>query len=149
MTNDMDLVVAVLPHRAREFFQIFDSSGFYCPPAEVLEQEFRTRGQFNILHHDTGVKVDCIVLKDTPFNREEFGRRQRVPFTETQDADLARPEDVILSKLQFYKEGGSEKHLTDIRGILRVSAAQIDEAYVDRWAKQLHLEIEWQKAASS
>jgi hypothetical protein len=149
MTNDMDLVVAVLPHRAREFFQIFDSSGFYCPPVEVLEKEFRARGQFNLLHHDTGVKVDCIVLKDTPFNHEEFRRRQRVPFTETQDASLARPEDVILSKLQFYKEGGSEKHLADIRGILRVSADQIDRTYLERWAEQLRLETEWRKATSS
>jgi len=145
MTNDMDVVIAVLPHRAHEFFQMFHSSGFYCPPVEVLEQEFRVRGQFNLLHDDTGVRVDCIVLKDAPFSCEEFRRRQRVPFTETQDASLARPEDVILGKLQYYKEGKSEKHLTDIRGILRVSADQIDRAYLDGWTERLHLEAEWLK----
>ncbi len=149
MTNDMDVVIAVLPPRAREFFQLFDSSGFYCPPNEVLESELQTRGQFNLLHHETGVKIDCIVLKDDPFHREEFRRRQRVPLRESQDASFARPEDVILSKLQFYGEGGLDKHLTDIRGILQVSAEDIDATYVEAWVKKLGLEQEWAKAKST
>ena len=31
---------------------------------------------------------------------------------------VAPPEYVILRKLSFYQEGGSEKHVRDIRGVL-------------------------------
>ena len=34
----------------------------------------------------------------------------------------ARPEDLIISKMLYYREGGSEKHLRDITGMLKVSA---------------------------
>ena len=57
---------------------------------------------------------------------------------------IAAPEDVILSKMGSYREGGSEKHLRDITGVLRVSGAQLDRDYVDRWARQLGLTEVWQ-----
>jgi hypothetical protein len=36
-------------------------------------------------------------------------------------------------------EGGSEKHLRDIAGILRVSASRLDQAYIDEWVTRLEL----------
>ena len=55
----------------------------------------------------------------------------------------ARPEDVILAKMQYYREGGSEKHLRDITGILKVSGEDVDRAYVNKWAEQLNLKEIW------
>lgn len=46
--------------------------------------------------------------------------------------------------MQFYREGGSEKHLRDITGILKVSADDVDRDYVTRWAGSLGLEDIWQ-----
>ena len=143
LTDDMDIVIAVLPQRACEFFRAFDATGFYCPPVEVLENELRQRGQFNLLHQDTGVKIDCIVLKEDRFSREEFRGRQRRPFSATQEANLARPEDVILAKLQYYKMGQSEKHLRDIRGMLRVSGDKFDFTYLTDWVNELELHEQW------
>lgn len=45
---------------------------------------------------------------------------------------IAPPEYVIARKLEYYTEGGSEKHLRDIEGILAVSAAAIDSVALER-----------------
>ena len=60
-----------------------------------------------------------------------------------------RPEDepwskLTLGKLWYYREGGSEKHLRDIAGIMQVSGDEIDTRYIDHWAHELGLAQEWQ-----
>jgi hypothetical protein len=51
---------------------------------------------------------------------------------------------VILGKLLYYAEGGSEKRLRDITGILRVGDELVDRQYVAHWARQLRVEEVWQ-----
>ena len=41
---------------------------------------------------------------------------------------VAPPEYVIVRKLQFYHEGGSEKHLRDISAMLRNAALGLNQA---------------------
>jgi hypothetical protein len=130
------------------FCDAFGRIGFYCPPAEVVFDELKRQGQFNLLHEETGVKIDCILLKNHPFSREEFSRRQQRPFTESLQASVARPEDVILKKLEFHKVGGSEKHLQNVRAMLRVSGDEIDFPYLEQWVKELDLGPEWDSARS-
>jgi hypothetical protein len=50
---------------------------------------------------------------------------------------------VIVKKMEFYREGGSEKHLRDITGILRISGDEIDREYISRWAANLGLTDIW------
>jgi hypothetical protein len=57
---------------------------------------------------------------------------------------LAPPEYVILRKLEYYREGSSEKHLSDIVGMLEVSSAQIDFEELKTRIKECALEREWQ-----
>ena len=56
---------------------------------------------------------------------------------------FAAPEDVILKKLEYFREGGSEKHLRDCVGILKVQAGQTDDAYLAHWVTRLGLDAEW------
>lgn len=142
-TNDFDFVIAVASSKLEDFHRAFSESGFYAPDVGVMLEEFRRHGQFNLLHNDTGIKVDCIVVKMTAFSREEFERRQPRQVTATCTATVARPEDVILGKLNYYRMGESEKHLHDIRGMLRISGAEIDLDYIRRWVKELGLEQQW------
>ena len=44
------------------------------------------------------------------------------------EVPIASPEQIILQKLRFRPSGASERHLRDIRGILRVMAGAIDIA---------------------
>ena len=56
---------------------------------------------------------------------------------------IAPREYVILKKLEYYREGHSEKHLLDIRGMLDVSGDGIDQAILQDYIKRMHLEDEW------
>ena len=55
---------------------------------------------------------------------------------------------VILGKLWYFSEGGGDRHLRDIAGILRVTGDGVDRAEVERWATKLgYLEIRRQIVA--
>ena len=56
---------------------------------------------------------------------------------------VAPPEYVIVRKLEYYREGGSEKHLRDIRSMLAVSADQLERVALDEWIGRRGLGPEW------
>lgn len=45
--------------------------------------------------------------------------------------------------MEYYREGGSEKHLRDIAGIMKISSGEIDERYIGEWADRLGLREVW------
>lgn len=143
LTHGMDLVVDVLPSDATKIEKLFPSEIYYCPPLEVLKPEINHRGQFNLIHHESGLKVDFIIRKQSPHALEEFGRRRLTPFWGEQRVFVASPEDVIIKKLEYYREGGSEKHLKDIRGIL--CETELDKSYLSHWIEELALEKQWRQ----
>jgi hypothetical protein len=51
------------------------------------------------------------------------------------------PEDTVLRKLLWYLDGGSvsDRQWRDVVEVLRVSAAELDRAYLAAWAKRLDL----------
>lgn len=140
MTHDMDLVIDILPEDAKKIETLFPLEEFYCPPIEVLNSEIIQRGQFNLIHQYTGIKIDIMIRKNTDHAKTEFDRRQKVPFWDNNEVYLATPEDVIIKKLSFYRESGSEKHLKDIRGIMTES--EVEKEYLYRWIKKLSLSPE-------
>ena len=60
------------------------------------------------------------------------------------DGFVSSPEDVIIGKMLYYREGGSEKHLRDITGIIKTSSSEVDLEYISRWAEDLRLSDIWQ-----
>lgn len=52
---------------------------------------------------------------------------------------------MILGKLMYYCEGGSEKHLRDIAGIMKRSGELVDREYVDRIARDLGAADAWRE----
>jgi len=57
---------------------------------------------------------------------------------------VAPPEYVILRKLEYYREGRSEKHVLDIRGMLEVSGDGLNQAFLQDQIQQMSLSGEWQ-----
>jgi hypothetical protein len=145
LTRDMDLVVDVSAADVSKFMRLFQQPEFYCPPPEILSDEIINRGQFNLLHVSSGLKVDIIVRKNTPFDQSRVLGRRKLELWEDFETYFASPEDVIIKKLEFYREGGSEKHLRDIKGILANS--KVDQEYISQWTKTLRLEEEWKLAS--
>ena len=139
LTNDMDVVVELSADSVDRLSREFPPQEFYLPPVETMRAEIESRRQFNLIHVGSGSKVDFIVRKEREFSRTEFARRMRVQFSESLQACSATPEDIILSKLQYYQAGKSEKHLDDIRGMLRISGNDLDMPYLKGWAGKLGL----------
>jgi hypothetical protein len=133
MTRDIDVVVALQPQDTDRFIALFTDE-FYCDPDAVVAA-VRERGLFNAIHLEHVVKVDFVVRKDTPYRRAEFGRRRSVQVDEATILVVA-PEDLLLSKLVWAKESGSEVQLRDARNLLD-SVGSLDWAYVSRWARDL------------
>jgi hypothetical protein len=55
---------------------------------------------------------------------------------------LAPPEYVILRKLEYWREGHSEKHLRDVRAMLGSQLA-VDREFLDREIRERGLESAW------
>ena len=146
-TNDVDIITQLRPVHADAFCAAFESPEFYCAP-EAVRHAARECFQFNVLHPESGLKADVIVADDTPFNRSRFARGRRLLTDAAREAWFASPEDVILKKLVYFQQGGSEKHLRDIVGILKVQADAIDAAYLAEWVARLDVATEWQLVES-
>jgi hypothetical protein len=67
----------------------------------------------------------------------------RQPLGPNAEGSFSSPEDVILNKLVYYREGQSEKHLRDIASMLKIQGDKLDLAYTDHWAHRLDLTDEW------
>lgn len=61
------------------------------------------------------------------------------------DGYFARPEDVILYKLLYYRQGESALHLRDVLGILTVSGPELDNENIAEWADRLGLRAIWEQ----
>lgn len=100
-------------------------------------------GSFNLIHHKSGIKIDIVLRKNTSFSQSEFSRKKEIQITPRLKVFIATAEDVIIKKLDYYREGGSEKHLTDIREI--TASTQLDINYLQHWIDQLGLKSYWEK----
>ena len=120
MTNDIDMIVHLTDQQALQLPELFPLEQFYCPPVQVILSESRraSRGHFNLIHHDTGHKADIYLRGSDELQAWGLSHRKQASLGPGQSLWLAPPEYVILRKLEFYREGGSSKHLTDIRGML-------------------------------
>jgi len=146
-TNDIDIVVALPTDRIDAFCRAFPASEFYLSE-EAARQAVEQRSQFNIIHPTSGLKVDVIIPQDTPFDQSRFARATRVRPAEGYEASFASVEDVIIKKMEYYEEGGPEKHLRDITGALRISDGRVDRAYIAEWASRLGLDSTWRVVLS-
>ena len=144
-TNDVDLVARLQPGDVDAFCDALDGLGdpdLYVDREAVREAVAR-RDQFNILHTASGLKADVMLPRMGAYDRYRFDRRVREKQADDTEVAFASPEDVILAKLVFYKQGGSEKHIRDISGILKVQGDAVDMGYLDEWAYLLDVGAAW------
>jgi hypothetical protein len=144
-TQDVDVVVEMTPVALPALLERFSPGDFHVRD-DAARAAVAERGQFNIVHGASGVKIDLFVGKDTEYDRLRFERRHRLPLVPGRDACFARPEDVILYKLLYFRQGGSDRHLRDIAGMLAVSGPDFDTAYIAEWARRLHVIDLWEAA---
>jgi hypothetical protein len=141
-TNDIDVVARLTRNQVDSLSAAFPEDEFYLSQNAAREAVDR-RSQFNILHPKTGLKIDVMVADESEFNISRFSRRRRLKTAPDVEISFASPEDVIIKKLQFFLEGGSEKHLRDIAGVVRVIGDDLDHDYIEFWVRELDLGEIW------
>jgi hypothetical protein len=144
-TNDIDVVVSLPPSGIDDFMAAFPSPGYYLSRSAVESAVVGGR-QFNIIRPDSGLKVDVIVATASDFDRQRLDRSRQLPILVDRSVSFASPEDVVIKKLQYFHDGGSEKHLRDIAGVLRVQGNRIDRDRIADWSQRLGIGEAWKLA---
>jgi hypothetical protein len=150
LTLDIDLVVFLRADDVSRLSAIFPAPQFYVPPAAAILQEVarESRGHFNVIHADSGLKADFYAAGREELHAYAF-RNARKYLAGENTISLAPPEYVILRKLEYYREGGSDKHLRDIRSMLAVSGELLDRIVLQEWIARLNLKTEWESCQKS
>lgn len=143
-TRDIDLVVDAPLETLHAMAQRLRRAGLYVSD-DAVREAVRVRGMFNAVDPESGWKVDFIVRKDRPFSRTEFDERMRVDF-EGLPLEMARPEDVVVAKLEWAQKGDSERQIRDAAEILLVQEGKLDTDRIERWVSELGLESGWARA---
>jgi len=104
LTNDIDIVAAIDEKHVRDFLMSFPPHEFYMSEETVRDAILR-QGQFNIIHPESGIKIDMIIRQDTPFDDSRFKRLHRIYPAESYQANFAAPEDVIIKRWSTIKQG--------------------------------------------
>ena len=102
---------------------------------ESMHNALIHKSEFNFIHPDTGIKVDFFVRGDNPYDKLEM---KRVVLRDIygQKVFFISPEDLILSKLIWFKEGNSQKQREDIKSVLRNTKIKLDFEYIKKWARK-------------
>lgn len=141
-TNDIDIVLDLAGEQVDTFCRCFPASEFYLS-REAVASAVERHGQFNVIHPGSGLKVDFMIPAPSEFNRSRMARVRELPALGDVSVRFASPEDVILMKLRYFKEGGSDKHLRDIRGVLAVQGPKLSREYIETWAARLDVVDVW------
>ena len=142
-TNDIDIVADIKEEHIAGLRECFPEEDFFLDK-DTIKDAIQHKHQFNIIHPSSGLKIDVIIRKGDAFDNSRFSRIKRIHPVEDTEANFASPEDVIIKKMEYYKEGGSEKHLRDITGILKISEELIDFNYISQWVERLGLKDIWE-----
>jgi len=140
LTADIDVVLLLKARDIPALRAAFPDSEYYSPPDESLHESLHRGGMFNLIHHASQFKADIYVAAGDPLHDWALEHRRRIDIFGT-GAWIAPPEYVILRKLQFYREGGSDKHLRDIRFIL--AQTLIDREFVEMEVARRGLQETW------
>lgn len=103
---------------------------------DAIEEALTRQGEFNYIDGDTGVKVDFWILKEDAFDVLRMKRRVAKEILGKQVYFIS-PEDLILSKLQWYQQSWSDKHLEDVKSVIKISGETLNKGYLTQWAKKL------------
>jgi len=141
MTRDVDLVARIEPEQIEPFVEELQSE-FYIDELQIREA-LRTGRSFNVIHLASSFKFDIFPASDDPYSQAQLGRRRfeasSIWTREPAEFAVIAPEDLILGKLQWYRQGGevSEQQWNDVLAVLAVQRERLDLEYMRRWAAEL------------
>jgi hypothetical protein len=139
MTRDIDVVFQLARKDIGPFVDRFKDE--YYVSEGSIRRAIDRRSMFNVVSQIHGGKIDCIIQKDTDFARASFARRYRENVGDVEFWTTTR-EDLIIAKLDWAKDTGSEMQVRDIANL---TASEYDSDYVNDWIKRLDLDEIWKE----
>jgi len=146
LTLDLDVVASLSADDAVRFARQFAEPDFYCAPPEAIAAEAsrEAHGHFNVLHLETDARADVYLAGQDSLARRGLADRRTIQLV-GRTVPIAPPEYVILHKLRFRQQGASERHLRDVRAMLRVLGDSIDAAALARDVAAFGLTAAWRE----
>jgi hypothetical protein len=139
-TGDVDIVANVAENVQALVSQL--QGEFYIDEQQVRAALEHGRS-FNVIHYRSSYKFDIFPVTGDRYQQVQFGRRRyeiSSVFTgELLELAVSSPEDVILSKLRWYRQGGevSEQQWNDVLGVIAAQRERLDLPYLGEWAQYL------------
>ena len=147
-TMDIDIIADIKQEHVEALYLSLEPN--YYIDKDMVREAIRRHSSFNIIHFESMMKIDIFVLKKREFDREAFKRKR----LDVRDVDgskfeyyISSPEDIILSKLEWFKMGGevSERQWRDIIGVLKVQGNNLEMEYLQKWINHLNLSDLWKR----
>lgn len=137
-TNDVDVIAELRHEHVGPLCAALGAA--FCAPPELPHDAIDRGSRANVLHLDTGFKVDIFVRGEGEYDRLAMARgigRALAPGTRT--FRRATAEDTLLRKLMWYRQGDevSDRQWHDVLGVLRLRQRDLDHAYLLLWADRL------------
>lgn len=137
-TADIDIIVELTSNNIRPLAKkLLSVDKDVYVSEEAMREALERKSEFNFIHPQTGLKVDFWLRKSKAdiYEKLKF-ERARTRKINKQEILFVSPEDLILSKLIWYKESESSKHLEDIKTIFDNQKLKLDLNYIKNWAKK-------------
>jgi hypothetical protein len=131
-THDIDVVILISPADIARIKDMLEPD--FLVDEESIKAALREGSMFNAVHDETGFKVDFWMLKPDEYDRARFSRRVQVSVLGVA-MSLPTAEDVIITKLDWFKQSEVDKHFSDARGIVAIQKGSLDTAYIARWCE--------------
>jgi hypothetical protein len=141
-TLDVDIIADLKPPQVRHFAEKLQAE--YFIDEEMILRAIRRKSSFNLVHLKTMLKVDIFVVREDAYHQEALKRKKKEMLGEEQTPKefyFASPEDVILSKLEWFSKGDnvSERQWNDVLGVFKVQQKLLNLQYLRHWAEILGL----------
>ncbi|MEI6049737.1 MAG: nucleotidyl transferase AbiEii/AbiGii toxin family protein [Bacteroidota bacterium] len=134
MTRDIDIVLELSENKIDEFTDLFPNSYY---DKNVIKDEVKRKGMFNVIDHSTGFKIDFIIRKESEYFNLAFEQRQRISEFGT-ELWVISLNDLIIAKLIWIQQYQSERQIFDIENLLLNPDKDID--YIKNWCNKLNLQ---------
>ena len=139
-TNDIDFVIELPLGKLGALKRTLGSH--FELDEDMLRDALLHARSANAFYLPTATKIDFFGRGYDGFDAVEFERRQPVVVKSTGERLLVKtPEDTVLRKLLWYREGGcvSDRQWRDVVSVLRISGKRLDYDYLVNWANRLRV----------
>lgn len=139
-TQDVDLVADLASEHVAPLVEAL--RGSYYANAQTISDAVARNACFNLIHLATMFKVDIFVVKDREYDRVALQRIRKRPIDKEDPSShffFASPEDVVLSKLEWFRLGDeiSQHQWRDVIAVLKIQKNSLDRPYLEKWAAEL------------